>query len=176
MVQTSLRNDFDETVQVYSLLAAIFIFFFFFFFFFFCSVTMFPIPLSIRSARFCRFQNFGSVGFLHCLVYSSCVYFLSLSPPLTFEHGMTEIISSSERVKILLCCFSLFLEATLTQDIADHLLFLTSRCQLQVASNVDYRRAQSALRSTDDFNFAGLMLVCHILPILLCVFFQRRST
>ena len=44
----------------------------------------------------------------------------------------------------------------------------------------DYRRAQSALRSTDDFNFVGLIPrlihVCHILSVLLSFSFQRRST
>ena len=32
-----------------------------------------------------------------------------------------------------------------------------NHCQLQVASNFDYRRAQSVLRSTDEFNFVGLI-------------------
>ena len=53
-------------------------------------------------------------------------------------------------------------------------------CQLLVASNFDYRRAQSVLRSTDDFNFVGLIprliLVCHIFSVLLSFSFQRRST
>ena len=48
------------------------------------------------------------------------------------------------------------------------------------ASNFNYRRAQSVLRSTDDFNFSGLIhrliLVCHIFSILLSFAFQRRST
>ena len=43
-----------------------------------------------------------------------------------------------------------------------------------------YKRAQSVLRSTDDFNFVGLIprliLVCHILSVLLSFSFQRRST
>ena len=50
----------------------------------------------------------------------------------------------------------------------------------QVTSNFDYRKAQSVLRSTDDFNFVGLIprliLVCHILSVLLSFSFQRRST
>ena len=57
---------------------------------------------------------------------------------------------------------------------------MLSDCQLQVASNFDYRRAQSVLRSTDDFNFVGfiprLILVCHIFSVLLSFSFQRRST
>ena len=60
------------------------------------------------------------------------------------------------------------------------LMVMLSHCQFQVASNFDYRRAQSVLRSTDDFNFVGLIprliLGCHILSILLSVSFQRRST
>ena len=60
------------------------------------------------------------------------------------------------------------------------LMMMLSHCQLQVASNFDYRRAQSVLRSTDDFNFVGLIprliLVCHILSVLLSFSFQRRST
>ena len=51
---------------------------------------------------------------------------------------------------------------------------------IPVASYFDYRRAQSVLRSTDDFNFVGLIprliLGCHILSILLSFSFQRRST
>ena len=35
-------------------------------------------------------------------------------------------------------------------------MVMLSHCQFQVASNFDYRRAQSVLRSTDDFNFVGL--------------------
>ena len=59
---------------------------------------------------------------------------------------------------------------------------MLSHCQLQVASklNFDYRRAQSVLRSTDDFNFVGLIprliLVCHIISVLLSFSFQRGST
>ena len=60
------------------------------------------------------------------------------------------------------------------------MMMMLSYCQLQVASNFDYRRAQSVLRSTDDFNFEGLIprliLVCHILSVLLSSSFQRRST
>ena len=60
------------------------------------------------------------------------------------------------------------------------LMVMLSHCQFQVASNFDYRRAQSILRSTDDFNFIGLIprliLGCHILSILLSFSFQRRST
>ena len=60
------------------------------------------------------------------------------------------------------------------------LMMMLSHCQLQVASNFDYRRAQSVLRSTDDFNFVGLIprliLICHILSVLLSFSFQRRST
>ena len=60
------------------------------------------------------------------------------------------------------------------------LMVMLSHCQFQVASNFDYRRAQSVLRSTDDFNFVGLIprliLGCHILSILLSFSFQRRST
>ena len=60
------------------------------------------------------------------------------------------------------------------------LMVMLSHCQFQVASNFDYRRAQSVLRSTDDFNFVGLIphliLDCHILSILLSFSFQRRST
>ena len=60
------------------------------------------------------------------------------------------------------------------------LMVMLSHCQFQVASNFDYRRAQSVLRSTDDFNFVGLIprliLGCHILSILLFFSFQRRST
>ena len=56
------------------------------------------------------------------------------------------------------------------------LMLILSHCQFQVASNFDYRRAQS----TDDFNFVGLIprsiLGCHILSILLSFSFQRRST
>ena len=33
------------------------------------------------------------------------------------------------------------------------LMVMLSHCEFQVASNFDYRRAQSVLRSTDDFNF-----------------------
>ena len=55
-----------------------------------------------------------------------------------------------------------------------------SHCQLQVASNFDYRRAQSVLHLPDDFNFVGLIprliIVCHILSVLLSFPFQRRST
>ena len=44
-------------------------------------------------------------------------------------------------------------------------MMMLSHCQLQVASNFDYRRAQSVLRSIDNFNFVGfiprLILVCH---------------
>ena len=46
---------------------------------------------------------------------------------------------------------------------------MLSHCQLKIASNFDNRTAQSALRSTDDFNFVGLILVCHMLSILLCL-------
>ena len=60
------------------------------------------------------------------------------------------------------------------------LMIMLNHCQLQVASNFDYRRAQSVLRSTDDFNFVGLIprliLVCHIFSVLLSFSFQRRST
>ena len=60
------------------------------------------------------------------------------------------------------------------------LMMMLSHCQFQVASNFDYRRAQSVLRSTDDFNFVGLIprliLGCHILCVLLSFSFQRRST
>ena len=60
------------------------------------------------------------------------------------------------------------------------LMMMLSHCQLQVASNFDYRRAQSVLRSTVDFNFVGLIprliLVYHILSVLLSFSFQRRST
>ena len=59
-------------------------------------------------------------------------------------------------------------------------MMMLSHCQLQVASYFDYRRAQSVLRSTDDFNFVGiirrLIHVCDILSILLSFSFQRRST
>ena len=59
-------------------------------------------------------------------------------------------------------------------------MVILSHCQFQVASNFDYRRAQSVLRSTDDFNVVGLIprfiLGCHILYILLSFSFQRRST
>ena len=45
-------------------------------------------------------------------------------------------------------------------------MMMLSHCQLEVASNFDYRKAQSVLRSTDDFNFLGLIprliLVYHI--------------
>ena len=58
-------------------------------------------------------------------------------------------------------------------------MMMLSHNQLVVASNFDYRRAQSVLRSTDDFKFVGviprLILVCHILSILLSFSFQRRS-
>ena len=51
------------------------------------------------------------------------------------------------------------------------LMVMLSHCQFHVASNSDYRRAQSVLSSTDDFNFIGLIprliLGCHILSILL---------
>ena len=60
------------------------------------------------------------------------------------------------------------------------LMVMLSHCQFQVASNFDYRRAQSVLRSTDDFNYVGLIprliLGCHILSILLSFSFQTRST
>ena len=60
------------------------------------------------------------------------------------------------------------------------LMMMLSHCQFQVASNFDYRRAQSVLRSTDDFNFVGLIprliLGCHILSVLLSFSFQRRPT
>ena len=36
-------------------------------------------------------------------------------------------------------------------------MMMLSHCQLQFASNFDYRKAQSVLRSTDDFNFVGLI-------------------
>ena len=59
------------------------------------------------------------------------------------------------------------------------LMMILSHCQLQVASNFHYRRAQSVLYSTDDFNFVGLIprliLVRHILSVLLSFSFQRRS-
>ena len=59
-------------------------------------------------------------------------------------------------------------------------MVMLSHSQFQVASNFDYRRAQSVLRSTDDFNFVGLIprliLGCHILSILLSFSFQSRST
>ena len=59
------------------------------------------------------------------------------------------------------------------------LMMMLSDCQLQVASNFDYRRAQSVLRSRDDFNFVGLIprliLVCHILSVLLSFSFQRLT-
>ena len=59
-------------------------------------------------------------------------------------------------------------------------MVMLSHCQFQVASKFDYRRAQSVLRSTDDFNFVGLIprfiLGCHILSILLSFSFQRHST
>ena len=46
------------------------------------------------------------------------------------------------------------------------MMMMLIHCQLQVASNFDYRRAQSVLRSADDFNFLALIprliLVCHI--------------
>ena len=50
----------------------------------FVSVPKRPIPLSIRSASVFCFQQIGSVvfplfNFLHCLVYVSSLYFLSLS-------------------------------------------------------------------------------------------------
>ena len=52
--------------------------------------------------------------------------------------------------------------------------------QLQVASKLDYRRPQSVFRSTDDFNFIGLIprliLLCYIISVLLSFSFQRRST
>ena len=35
-------------------------------------------------------------------------------------------------------------------------MVMLSHCQFQVVSNFDYGRAQSVLRSTDDFNFVGL--------------------
>ena len=59
-------------------------------------------------------------------------------------------------------------------------MVMLSHCQFQVPSFIfDYRRAQSVLRSTDDFNFVGLIprliLGCHILSILLSFSFQRRS-
>ena len=60
------------------------------------------------------------------------------------------------------------------------LMVMLCHCQFQVASNFDYRRAQSVLRSTDDFNFGGLIprliLGCHILSILFSFSFERRST
>ena len=60
------------------------------------------------------------------------------------------------------------------------LMMMLSHCQFQIASNFDYRRAQSVLRSADDFNFVGLIprliLGCHILSVLLSFSFQRRST
>ena len=60
------------------------------------------------------------------------------------------------------------------------LMMMLSHCQLHVAFNFDYMGAQSALRSTDDFNFVGLIprlfFVCHILSVLLSFSFQRRST
>ena len=37
------------------------------------------------------------------------------------------------------------------------LMVMLSHCQFQVASNFDYRRAQSVLRSTDDLYFVGLI-------------------
>ena len=59
-------------------------------------------------------------------------------------------------------------------------MVMLSHCQFQGASNFDYRRAQYVLRSTDDFNFVGLIprliLGCHIHFILLSFSFQRRST
>ena len=56
------------------------------------------------------------------------------------------------------------------------LMMMLSHCQLQVASNYDYRRAQPVFRSTDDFNFEGLILLCHILSVPLSFSFQSRST
>ena len=59
-------------------------------------------------------------------------------------------------------------------------MMMLSHCQFQVESNFDYRRAQSVLRSTDDFIFVGLILRlilgCHILSVLLSFSFERRST
>ena len=44
-------------------------------------------------------------------------------------------------------------------------MVMLSHCQFQVASNFDYRRVQSVLRSIDDFNFVRLIprliLGCH---------------
>ena len=60
------------------------------------------------------------------------------------------------------------------------LMMMLSHCQIQVASKFDYSRAQSALRSIDDFKLVGLIprliLVCHILSVLFSFSFQRRST
>ena len=59
-------------------------------------------------------------------------------------------------------------------------MMMLSHCPFQVAPNFDYRRAQSIPRSTDDFNFVGLIsrlvLGCHFLSVLLSFSFQRRST
>ena len=57
------------------------------------------------------------------------------------------------------------------------LMMMLSDSQLQVASNFDHRRAQSVRRSTDDFNFVGLIphliLVCHIFSVLLFFLFAE---
>ena len=151
-------------------------FFFFFFFFFFFSVPRRPIPLSTRSAGL-LFQQTGFVGFplfnfRHCLtmIYISCLFFLSLSQTFWALHDWNNIYEWTDLVFAVLCLIIIFFffDAMLSQDTAYRLLLSASRCQLQVASNFDYRRAQSALRSTDDIN---LILVCHILSILLCLSF-----
>ena len=60
------------------------------------------------------------------------------------------------------------------------LMVMLSHRHLQVASNFDYRRAQSVFRSKGDFNFVGLIprliIVYHNLSVLLSFSSQRRST
>ena len=55
-------------------------------------------------------------------------------------------------------------------------MMMLSDCQLQAASNFDYRRAQSVLCSTDDFNFVGLIpRLILVFFVILSFSFQRRS-
>ena len=92
---------------------------------------------------------------------------------------------SAQNTLFVLSCCGIYISKSLSL-VRTHglgqlgLMMMLSHCQLQVASNFDYRRAQSVLRSTDDFNFVDLIPrlipVCYTLSVLLSFFFQRRST
>ena len=93
------------------------------------------------------------------------------------------VFAGAQNTLFVLSCCSIYISRSLSLGRTHGLgrlglMMMLSHCQFQVASNSNYRRAQSVLRSTDDFNFVGLIprliLGCHIL--LLSFSFQRRST